>query len=130
MSSTTRVSVVLALALLAAGGAMAQSASAPAAASAPRMGPGMGPGPGMGGMGPGGRGGMMRWGSGVTPGWSMMTPAERDDHRQKMRAAKTREECQAVMAEHHQQMVERAKERGVAAPPGPRRDPCAGLPAK
>jgi hypothetical protein len=62
-----------------------------------------------------------------TPGWSMMTPQEREQHRKEMQAAKTPEECSALMEKHHQQMVERAKERGVAMPGQPRRGECAGM---
>jgi hypothetical protein len=49
------------------------------------------------------------------------------EHRAKMRAAQTYDECKAAMDQHREQMAARAKERGVAALPGPRRDPCAGL---
>jgi hypothetical protein len=75
------------------------------------------------GMGPRGA----RAGADFTPGWSMMTRQERDEHRAKMRAAQTYDECKAAMDQHREQMAARAKERVVAGPPGPRRDPCAGL---
>lgn len=94
----------------------------PGAASAPRM--GMGPGgPGRGGMGM-----RARIGPDTTPGWSLMTPEERNAHRQRMSTFKTQGECTDYMAQHHQQMSERAKERGQAVPGQPRRNPCAGLP--
>jgi hypothetical protein len=99
-------------------------------ASAPRMGPGagMGMGPG-GGMGPGMRqGGGPRWGNNITPGWTMMTPEERNQHRERMQSMKTFDECQAYRDQHHQQMAERAKQRGANPPARPRRDLCAGLP--
>jgi len=119
---------------LAAGGVLAQ----PAGGKGPGAGPGpMGAGPaasspgaGMGagaGMGPGGQRGMARWGSEVTPGWSLMTPAERNEHRERMRSMKTYEECKAYQAEHHEQMAARAKERGGKPLPQPRRDGCAAL---
>lgn len=100
-----------------AGGAgPAPQASAPGAGG-PRM--GMGPGGGM-------RGGP-RWGSDYTPGWAMMTPAEREAHREQMRATKTYEECQALRDRHREQMLARAKERGINPPAQPRRDGCVGL---
>ena len=84
------------------------------------------PGPGM-GMGPGGKQGAGRWGSDFTPGWSMMTPQERDAHREKMRSMATHDECKAYQEQHHAQMAARAKERGGKALGQPRRDACAGL---
>lgn len=79
----------------------------------------MGPGSGY---GPGPRG---PWaGSDYTPGWGMMTPAERDQHRQRLSSAKTPEECGQIMQDHQKLMAERAKERGVSPMPGPRRDAC------
>ncbi len=86
--------------------------------------PGAGPGYGMGpGPGPGPRG---RWGPDVTPGWALMTETERNAHRERMLALKTREECLAYMTQHREQMAARAKERGVAPPPM-RREPCQGF---
>ncbi|MCW5664971.1 MAG: hypothetical protein KIT35_14125 [Piscinibacter sp.] len=88
------------------------------------------PGPGPGRMGGGMGGGMMgrRFGPDNTPGWAMMTPAERTAHRDRMWSFKTEGECRAYLEQHHQQMAERAKERGRSVPANPRRDPCAGLP--
>lgn len=90
-------------------------------ASAPRGGPG--------GMGPMGGHGRMggRWGSDFTPGWSMMTPAERQEHQAKMKSMATYDECKAYMDQHHQQMADRAKEKGRTVPGQARRDACAGL---
>jgi hypothetical protein len=89
-------------------------AAAPGAASAPGRAPGMmAPGP--------------RWGADVTPGWTLMTEQERNEHREKMRSLRTYEECKAYRQQHHDQMAARAKERGVASPARPRRDPCAGF---
>lgn len=101
-----------ALAFLAAGTAVAQQAapSAAQAASAARPGPRAGMGPGI--------------GHRFTPGWTMMSRAERDAHRQQMLNAKSVEECRQIRDEHHKQMTERAKARGVAMP-GPRHDACA-----
>lgn len=67
------------------------------------------------------------WGRGVTPGWSMMSQHERDEHRDKMRSMKSWEECKAYQQEHHDHMMARAKERGANPPAQPRRDPCMGL---
>lgn len=78
---------------------------------------GRGPGSGMG----------MRGGAQAAYGWSMMTPAERQEHMAKMQGFATRAECQAYVTEHHKLMAERAKQRGLSVPAEPRRDPCAGL---
>ena len=86
------------------------------------MGQGMGPGAGMGpgqGMGPGGgRGKRFNFNKDNTPGWKLMSAEERTAHRDKMRGAKTYDECKAVQDEHHKAMEARAKEKGVtlAAP--------------
>lgn len=120
MKTPALLSLAGAAALLAATLASAQPGPrgpGPAAsgASAPRMGMGMG---------------MMgrRFGPDNTAGWAMMTPAERDAHRDRMRSFKTEGECRAYMDEHHQQMSQRAKERGRAVPGQPRQNACAGLP--
>jgi hypothetical protein len=79
------------------------------------------PGPGMGY----GRGG--RWGADYTPGWSMMSEAERNEHRSRMQSAQTYDDCIAYRDQHHKLMAERAKERGQAMPAQPRHDACAGM---
>jgi len=57
-----------------------------------------------------------------------MSPKERDEHRARMGAAKTYDECKTLQQQHHELMAARAKERGVNAPLAqPRRDACAGL---
>ena len=66
-------------------------------------------------------------GADTTPGWALMSRAERDEHRSRMRSMKTEEECRAYQAQHHEQMAARATEKGIKSLPGPRRDPCAGL---
>lgn len=104
--------------LLAATLSLAQPGPAASGASAPRMGMG-------GGMGMMGRG---RFGPDNTPGWPMMSAAERSAHRDRMLGFKTQAECRAYMNEHHGLMQERAKERGRTIPAQPRHDPCAGLP--
>jgi hypothetical protein len=100
-----------------------------AQASAPTAGmPGAGAsGPHM-GMGPGMGGGMSpRAGPNLTPGWSMMTPQEREQHQKDMQSAKTPEECKAMMDKHRQQMADRAKERGMPPPGNPGSNACAGM---
>lgn len=99
------------------GTALAQSA--PGAEPTPGMGMGMGPG-----MRPG-RGPSAQSGTDFTPGWSLMTRAERNEHRVHMRSMKTYEECKAYLDEHHEQMAARAKEKGGKALSKPRRDACA-----
>jgi hypothetical protein len=140
----TRTLAVLGLSALGAALALAQPASAPApatnasgpsprasgpgprGASAPGMGMRMGPGMGPGGQaGPRGAG---RWGAEYTPGWALMSPMERDEHRSRMGAAKTYDECKTLQEQHRELMAARAKERGVNAPLAqPRRDACSGL---
>lgn len=53
---------------------------------------------------------------GNTWGWQLMTPEERIEHQNKMRSFKTYDECKAYQEEHHKQMEERAKEKGVTLP--------------
>ncbi len=52
-------------------------------------------------------------------GSQLMTPQERMEYRSKMRSMKTREEREAFRREHHKQMQERAKERGMKLPDMP-----------
>lgn len=79
------------------------------------MGRGMGPSPGP------------RADDSTTPGWALMSPEERQAHRLQMQSAASLAECQRLMEEHRQRMVERAKERGLAPPAGPRRDMCSAM---
>lgn len=126
--------VVAALALMGLGVSFATSAQPGPMASAPGasapgagagMGMGMGPGKGA-GMGPGARRGGM-YGPKYTPGWSMMTEAERAEHRTRMQSFTHKADCQAYVAEHHAQMAERIKQQGGQPLAQPRRDPCANL---
>ena len=55
----------------------------------------------------------------VVYGSQLMTPQELRAYRLKMRQAKTVEERAQIRAEHHRQMQERAKERGVTLPEAP-----------
>lgn len=52
-------------------------------------------------------------------GSQMMTVQERNEYRARMLAAKTAEERDRIRAEHHAQMVTRARERGVTLPDMP-----------
>ena len=88
------------------------------AASAPGMGMGMGPCAGR---------GEARWGADFTPGWALMTPDERKNHQEHMRAMKTYDECKAYRDQLHEQMAARAKEQGGKALAQPRHDACSGL---
>jgi hypothetical protein len=100
--------------------AWAQQGAA-SAASAPRAGMGMGPGAGMGGS---------RMSRDNTPGWSLMTRAERREHHDKMMSMTDPVACNAYLEQHHARMIERAKEKGRAVPGKPRRDPCETLKSK
>jgi hypothetical protein len=90
------------------GRALAQSAAP--AASAPSA-----------GMGAGMRG--WRMSRDDTPGWSMMTRAERREHHDKM-VSMTDTSCKAYMEQHHTRMIERARTKGLEAPGKPRHDAC------
>ncbi len=52
-------------------------------------------------------------------GSQLMTQQERNEYRAKMRSAKTAQERERLRYEHHEQMQERAKERGVTLPAQP-----------
>lgn len=60
-----------------------------------------------------GRGHAQWWGADVTPGWSLMSWKERNEHRKHMRAMKTYDECKTYLDQHHERMAARAKEKGV-----------------
>ncbi len=114
--------------LVAATVALAQSPSYPPSGGTggmPGSGPGMGPGTGS---GPRGTDPMQRWGDGVTPGWSLMTPAERQEHQLRMRSLTTYDECRSFMAQHQAQMVTRAAQNGNIIMQRPFHDVCEGLP--
>ncbi|ARU32895.1 hypothetical protein CAP31_07885 [Sulfuriferula sp. AH1] len=57
-------------------------------------------------------------------GSQLMTRQERNEYRTKMRSMKTQQEREAYRLEHHKQMQERAKARGVTLPDMP--PPAAG----
>ena len=127
-----RLMVVTSVIALSAGCAFAQSASSagtgrgsgPMGARPAASEPGKRPGAGM---GFGGGRHAMRGEADTTLGWSLMTTQDGTQHREHMRAMKTQDECKTYVAQHHEEMAARAKERGVKALPMPRRDPCAGL---
>lgn len=52
-------------------------------------------------------------------GSQLMTRAERAEHRAKLRAARTTEERAQIRAEHHERMLQRARELGVTLPDTP-----------
>lgn len=52
-------------------------------------------------------------------GSQLMTQQERTEYRMRMRTAQTAEERERIRAEHHAQMVERAKAQGVTLPETP-----------
>ena len=52
-------------------------------------------------------------------GREMMSVEERNEFRERMRAAKSDTEREKLRAEHHQKMLERARERGVTLPAEP-----------
>ena len=52
-------------------------------------------------------------------GSQMMTTQERQAYRERMRTAKTAEERERLRLEHHEQMVLRARERGITLPDQP-----------
>lgn len=102
-----------------------------AAAPQPGMGPGMGGvSPGMSGRGPGPRKAMrFSFNKDNTPGWALMSAEERTVHRDKLRGARTYDECKALQDEHHKAMEGRAKEKGVTLPT-PRQNGCDRMKAR
>jgi len=69
-----------------------------------------------------------RIGPGNTPGWSLMTPQERAEHRSKMMGFTNYEDCASYLAKHHAMMLERARNQGVTLPAEPRPGFCQRLP--
>ncbi len=58
-----------------------------------------------------------------TYGWQLMTPQERTEHQIKLRGFTEYNACKEYVDEHHKQMEERAKEKGIATPLV-KRNPC------
>ncbi len=52
-------------------------------------------------------------------GSQLMTEQERNEYRNKIRAAKTSQERERIRQEHHQAMTQRAKKQGVTLPDEP-----------
>jgi hypothetical protein len=52
-------------------------------------------------------------------GSQLMTDQEKSEFREKLRTAKTDEERDQLLKEHHEQMMERAKEKGLTLPDEP-----------
>jgi Spy/CpxP family protein refolding chaperone len=131
MANTVAVAIGL-VAAVAAASATAQPGSG--------WGPGMEPGcrvaqgaadcPSPGGRcGPGYRhGGGHGWGGGR--GSTLLTHEERGAFHDAMHAVKTLDECNALVARHRQLLEQRAREKGVAAPAGPRGDVCGRVKAR
>jgi hypothetical protein len=63
----------------------------------------------------------------ATPGWTLMTQQERQQLQQELQAAKSRDECYAVMDKHNQSMTSRASARGMGGPGTAQRDICQGM---
>jgi len=49
-------------------------------------------------------------------GWQLMTPEEQAEHRNRMRSFATEQEREAYRSQHHKEMQERAREKGVTLP--------------
>jgi hypothetical protein len=94
-------------------------------------GPGAGPSTGM-GMGNGMGRGMqahrgMQFDDDNTPGWALMSEAEREAHRAAVTAFSDYDQCRTYVQRHHAEMMERARERGQTLAETPRRDACEAL---
>ena len=65
-----------------------------------------------------GHGSMMNdnWQGQRAYGWQLMTEEERLQHRERMHSAKSYEEQEQYWQEHREEMLKRAKERGVELP--------------
>jgi len=59
-----------------------------------------------------------------TPGFDMMNQKERDEYRQRMLAAPTRDECRRMRDEQIRIAAQRANVRGMKYVPDPRYDAC------
>lgn len=114
--ATTLAAIVISLALL-------------HACTTQRMGHGSGMGGPMMAGGPGGMGHGMGGAdmASTTPGWSMMSPEEREAHRSRMHSAMSPEECDGYLAGHHKRMMDRAKERNLPPPTPPRQESCRAM---
>jgi hypothetical protein len=118
-----------AVAAAACGLAIAQNAGGQGAGPGPGMGPGMGAGaahaPGMGRGMQAHRG--MRFDEDSTPGWALMSEAEREAHRAAVTAFSDYGQCRTYVERHHAEMMERAREQGRTLAPTSGRDACEAL---
>ncbi len=73
--------------------------------------------------------GRYRFNQDNAPGWTLMTPTERIEFRNKMRSSTTYDECKATQTAHHTLMQARAAEKGVTLP-GPRNNACEQMKAR
>lgn len=64
-----------------------------------------------------------------TYGWQLMTLAERTEHQTKLRSFTEYSACKEYVDDHHKQMEERAREKGIT-PPVMSRNPCDTMKAK
>lgn len=64
-----------------------------------------------------------------TYGWQLMTAEERSEHQAKLRGFTDFPSCKAYVDEHHTQMQERAKAKGITTPMI-KRNPCEVMKAK
>lgn len=64
-----------------------------------------------------------------TAGWQLMTPEERTEHRTKMHGFTEYNACKEYVDDHHKQMEQRAKEKGVTVPVM-KQNPCDKMKAK
>ncbi len=55
---------------------------------------------------------------GNTPGWALMSPAERVEHQAIVRGLTSYDACRAYQIAHHRLMEERAEQRDLPAPGG------------
>ena len=62
-------------------------------------------------------------------GYELMTPQERTEYHNRMRAATTQQEREQIRLEHHKQMQERAKAQGKTLP-APRYNACDRMKAR
>jgi len=75
------------------------------------------------GGGPPAAAGPWRADQGNTRGWDLMTPQERIEHQARVRGFTDYAACRAYQLQHHQEMAERARQRGLSLP-GSGRDIC------
>lgn len=65
-----------------------------------------------------------------TPGWSLMSAEERKEHQEHMSSITSEEECKSYLAQHHEKMAARAKEKDGKILSKPWRDACGSLKKK